>query len=100
MKSSNRLKKLKANEYKIWLKKNPLTVWMVRKGMSQMEVAARLGVSTYGIYLWQHGTSVPSPQNFEKLKKLTRIDDIILQWANWKDSFSLKGGGDELSDDG
>jgi hypothetical protein len=78
------------NEYKIWLNKNPLTSWMRRNKATQMQVAARLGVSTYAVYLWQHGTSVPSPERFDRIKKLTGINDIIHQWAEWKDEFQLE----------
>ena len=89
MPSTKRSERLFSNEYKIWLGKNPLTVWMKRRKVSQMEVAARVGVSTYAVYLWQHGTSVPNPERFKILADLTGIEDIVLQWANWKDSFSL-----------
>lgn len=96
MKSSQRSSRILSNEYKIWLKKNPLTSWMSKNHISQMKVAAKLGVSTYAVYLWQHGTSVPRPEMLNKIKALTDIDDIIIQWAKWKNEYELKAGGDTL----
>lgn len=90
MKSLTRSDKLTTNMYKVWLNKNPLTSWMRKSKTSQMQVAARLGVSTYAVYLWQHGTSVPSPERFDKIIRLTGIEDIIQQWAEWKNEFELE----------
>jgi len=90
MASSKRSGKILTNEYKLWLGKNPLTRWMRRNKTTQMQVAAKLGVSTYAVYLWQHGTSVPSPERFVKLVKLTRNEKIIQEWAEWKEAFELQ----------
>jgi transcriptional regulator with XRE-family HTH domain len=54
-----------------------------------MEVAAKLGVSTYAVYLWQHGTSVPKPEMFAKICKLTDIQNIITKWETWKNEYVL-----------
>jgi hypothetical protein len=54
-----------------------------------MEVAAKLGVSTYCVYLWQHGTSVPKPEAFAKIRKLTSIKNIIKEWEIWKNEYVL-----------
>ena len=89
MTSSKRSAKILDNEYKVWLGKNPLTLWMKRRKRSQMEVAARLGVSTYAVYLWQHGTSVPNPERFAKIRKLTNNEDIIKEWEAWKNEYML-----------
>lgn len=89
MTSSKRSGRLRSNEYKIWLGKNPLTKWMRRTKTTQMEVAARVGVSTYAVYLWQHGTSVPTPDRFKKLGRLTKNKKIILEWAEWKQEYEL-----------
>lgn len=90
MPSSKRSGKILTNEYKVWLNGNPLTVWMRRTKRTQMEVAAKLGVSTYAVYLWQHGTSVPKPEAFAKIRKLTSIKDIIKEWEVWKNEYIIE----------
>ncbi len=40
------------------------------KGMTKMDLAAKVGVSYTTIQMWERGISKPSPQNLDKLKKI------------------------------
>jgi len=40
------------------------------KGFSQMELAAKVGVSLTTIRNWEYGASSPNEQNMKKLKKV------------------------------
>lgn len=90
MPSSKRSGKILTNEYRIWLGKNPLTLWMRRKKVLQTQVAAKLGVSAYAVYCWQHGTSVPRAVMLQRISKMTGIEDIIKQWETWKNLYALE----------
>ena len=39
-------------------------------GLSQMELAARVGVSLTTVRTWEYGTSQPNEENREKLEKV------------------------------
>lgn len=41
-----------------------------KKGLSQIEVAAAVGVSLGAYRLWELGGGKPTPENLEKLKKV------------------------------
>ena len=38
------------------------------KNLSQMDLAAKVGVSLVTIQLWEKGVTTPNPENMEKLK--------------------------------
>lgn len=41
-----------------------------KKGLSQMKLAAKVGVSLTTIRNWEYGISTPTDENMEKLKKV------------------------------
>jgi transcriptional regulator with XRE-family HTH domain len=41
-------------------------------GVTQMGLAKKVGVSLLTIQLWEHGISLPSPQNQEKLEEVLK----------------------------
>ena len=45
-----------------------------QNGLTQMEVARKVGVSLTGYRLWENDVSQPNPENLKKLKKVLGID--------------------------
>lgn len=43
-------------------------------GMTQVEVARKVGVSLSGYLLWERGVSNPTPENEKKLRKVLKLD--------------------------
>jgi len=46
----------------------------LRLKMTQVEVAARVGVSMNAYILWEREVSNPNPENMAKLKKVLKLD--------------------------
>lgn len=60
--------------------KDTIKVWRVRKGLTQEQLAKKMGVSTPTIHYWENGTTIPSGKNLQMLASVFEIsaDDIIL----------------------
>lgn len=43
------------------------------KKLTQMELAAKLGVSLMTVRLWENGAGKPNRENYEKLKEVLNI---------------------------
>ena len=48
-----------------------------KAGLTQMGLAARLGVSMMTIRIWESGAGKPNPQNYKKLVKLFNLYKIF-----------------------
>ncbi|NCB47916.1 XRE family transcriptional regulator [bacterium] len=44
-----------------------------KAGLTQMQLAAKLGVSLMSIRIWESGAGKPNEENYEKLKELFYI---------------------------
>ena len=60
--------------------KDTIKVWRVRKGLTQEQLAKKMGVSAPTIHYWENGTTMPSGKNLQMLASVFGIsaDDIIL----------------------
>ncbi|EGD47088.1 helix-turn-helix domain protein [Ruminiclostridium papyrosolvens DSM 2782] len=45
-----------------------------KKGLTQIEVAVKVGVSVSAYILWEKGGCSPSPENLEKLKAVLGVE--------------------------
>ena len=45
------------------------------KNLSQIELAAALGVSVNSVIIWERGAGNPNSENLEKLKKVLGVED-------------------------
>ena len=47
-----------------------------KASLTQMQLAARLGVSMMTIRIWENGAGKPNPKNYKKLVKLFKIFEV------------------------
>lgn len=64
---------------------HPLTRYRRSKGLTQTELAERLGVAMYTVQRWEKGT-MPRPRALKKLAEVLEIDagklnDELYEWA-------------------
>ncbi|WP_180953444.1 helix-turn-helix domain-containing protein [Bacillus sp. T33-2] len=66
----------------VWKNENPIRKYRKDSGLSQPDIAAIIGVSTYTVQRWEDGAVNPSGDNVTKLNEL--IDGFSDQWSKWK----------------
>lgn len=69
-----------------WKMKNPLKAWYSARGMSQVDVAAMLGVGVQAVQRWISGASVPNDANYCKMASVMEIAviDLTAAWDAWR----------------
>lgn len=71
-----------------WIDKNPIRLALTKEGMTQTEMASRVGVTINTIHKWLSGISQPKEENMRAIEKVlnTDINDQMDQWVKNKPS--------------
>jgi transcriptional regulator with XRE-family HTH domain len=71
----------KQQKWFLWVNRNPIQVYMSRKGADTTEIAGSLNVSRTTVYYWLAGDRVPSARHLDALASL-RIASAA-SYASW-----------------
>ena len=55
---------------------NPLKLARLRRGLTQSEAAALLGVALSSVYFWEAGRKLPKKENLIKIKKVFKVEPV------------------------
>ena len=69
-----------------WKGNNPLKAWYAARGLSQVDVAAMLGVGVQAVQRWISGASVPNDANYCKMASVMEIPvyQLTEAWDAWR----------------
>jgi DNA-binding transcriptional regulator YiaG len=66
-----------------WMRRSPLRIARQKRGLTQREVAAAVGVSATAVQNWEWGSSYPSDFSLRLLSELLGDPDLSRRWAEW-----------------
>ncbi|MFY0758746.1 helix-turn-helix domain-containing protein [Metabacillus dongyingensis] len=72
-----------------WKSNNPIKLFRKENGLSQQDLAAMIGVSTYTLQRWEGGTVSPTNGNLDILNEIIEgIEGKLQDWKSERPSYN------------